>query len=34
MTSGNGRGNPLEFIRDSSGVVRWIRVVGRIAKKE
>ena len=34
MTSGNGRGNPLEFIRDSSGVVRWIRVVGRIARKE
>jgi len=34
MTSGNGRGNPLEFIRDGSGVVRWIRVVGRIAKKE
>ena len=34
MTSGNGRGNPLEFIRDSSGAVRWIRVVGRIAKKE
>ena len=34
MTSGNGRGNPLEFIRDSSGVVKWIRVVGRIAKKE
>jgi len=34
MTSGNGRGNPLEFIRDSGGVVRWIRVVGRIAKKE
>jgi CubicO group peptidase (beta-lactamase class C family) len=34
MTSGNGRGNPLEFIRDGSGAVRWIRVVGRIAKKE
>ena len=34
MTSGNGRGNPLEFIRDSNGVVRWIRVVGRIARKE
>ena len=34
MTSGNGRGNPLEFIRDDSGVVRWIRVVGRIARKE
>ena len=34
MTSGNGRGNPLEFIRDANGAVRWIRVVGRIAKKE
>ena len=34
VTSGNGRGNPVEFIRDSSGVVRWVRVVGRIAKKE
>lgn len=34
MTSGNGRGNPLEFIRDGSGAVRWIRVVGRIARKE
>jgi CubicO group peptidase (beta-lactamase class C family) len=34
VTSGNGRGNPVEFIRDPSGAVRWVRVVGRIARKE
>lgn len=34
VTSGNGRGNPLEFIRDSTGNVRWVRYVGRIARKE
>ena len=34
VTSGNSRGNPVEFIRDAKGAVRWIRVVGRIARKE
>lgn len=34
ITSGNSRGNPVEFIRDSKGDVRWIRVVGRIARKD
>ena len=34
VTSGNSRGNPVEFIRDSAGAVRWVRVVGRIARKE
>ena len=34
VTSGNTRGNPIEFIRASDGTVGWIRVVGRIAKKE
>jgi hypothetical protein len=34
VTSGNGRGNPVEFIRDASGVVLWVRVVGRIARRE
>lgn len=33
VTSGNQKGNPVEFIRDSSGQVRWIRVVGRIARR-
>jgi uncharacterized protein (DUF885 family) len=34
VTDGNNRGNPVEFIRDASGAVRWIRSVGRIARKE
>lgn len=34
VTSGNSRGNPIEFIRDESGQVRWIRYVGRIARKD
>ena len=34
VVSGNSRGNPVEFIRDASGAVRWIRSVGRIARKE
>lgn len=33
VTGGNQKGNPVEFIRDSAGQVRWIRVVGRIARK-
>lgn len=34
VTSGNNRGNPIEFIRDPSGTVRWVRYIGRIARKE
>ena len=26
-------GQPVEFIRDSSGAVAWVRVNGRIARK-
>jgi CubicO group peptidase (beta-lactamase class C family) len=28
------RGMPVEFVRDDSGVVRWVRVNGRIARKD
>ena len=34
VTSGNGRGNPVEFIRRPDGTVGWIRVIGRIARRE
>lgn len=34
VTSGNSRGNPVEFIRTPAGVVAWVRVVGRIARRE
>ena len=34
VMGGNGRGNPIEFIRDGSGAVRWVRYIGRIARKE
>jgi CubicO group peptidase (beta-lactamase class C family) len=34
ITSGSSRGNPVEFLRTPDGVVGWIRVVGRIARKE
>ena len=34
ITSGNSRGNPVEFLRRPDGTVGWIRVVGRIARKE
>jgi hypothetical protein len=30
VTSGNSRGNPVEFIRRADGTVGWARVVGRI----
>ena len=33
VTSGNSRGNPIEFIRDEAGGVGWIRYIGRIARK-
>jgi CubicO group peptidase (beta-lactamase class C family) len=31
ITDGNDRGQSIEFIRDASGVVKWVRVVGRVA---
>lgn len=34
VTSGNSRGNPIEFLRDKGGAVRWARYVGRIARKD
>lgn len=33
VASGSQQGNPVEFIRRDDGTVGWIRVVGRIAKK-
>jgi CubicO group peptidase (beta-lactamase class C family) len=33
VTSGPQRGNPIEFLRTPDGAVRWVRVVGRIARK-
>jgi hypothetical protein len=34
VTSGGQRGNPIEFIRRADGTIGWIRVVGRIARKD
>jgi CubicO group peptidase (beta-lactamase class C family) len=31
VTDGSDRGQSIEFVRDDNGVVRWIRVVGRVA---
>jgi len=31
ITAGNARGQTIEFVRDSSGKVNWVRVVGRVA---
>ena len=31
VTDGNDRGQSIEFIRDASGAVKWVRVVGRVA---
>jgi CubicO group peptidase (beta-lactamase class C family) len=31
ITEGNDRGQTIEFVRDASGRVQWVRVVGRIA---
>ena len=33
ITSGNSRGNPIEFVRNDQGDIGWIRIVGRIAQK-
>lgn len=34
VTSGNQKGNPVEFIRNAKGEVGWVRLVGRIARKD
>ena len=34
VTAGANRGNPTEFIRKPDGTVGWVRVVGRIARKD
>jgi hypothetical protein len=34
VTDGNDRGQGIEFVRDGSGRVNWIRVVGRVAVHE
>ena len=34
VTSGNQRGNPVEFVRNAKGAVGWVRLVGRIARKD
>jgi hypothetical protein len=31
VTEGPDRGQSIEFVRDDSGTVNWIRVVGRVA---
>ncbi len=31
VTDGSERGQSIEFVRDQAGVVRWVRVVGRVA---
>ena len=31
ITDGLSRGQSIEFIRDATGVVKWVRVVGRVA---
>ena len=31
VTGGNDKGQTIEFIRDASGGVKWVRVVGRVA---
>jgi CubicO group peptidase (beta-lactamase class C family) len=33
VTDGNDRGQSIEFIRDGSGAVKWVRVVGRVAAR-
>jgi CubicO group peptidase (beta-lactamase class C family) len=34
ITDGNDRGQSIEFVRSTDGVVKWIRVVGRVAVRE
>jgi CubicO group peptidase (beta-lactamase class C family) len=34
VTSGSQKGNPVEFVRNAKGEVGWVRIVGRIARKD
>ena len=34
VTEGNDRGQSIEFVRDATGRVNWIRVVGRVAVRQ
>jgi CubicO group peptidase (beta-lactamase class C family) len=34
ITEGNDRGQSVEFVRDRSGKVNWVRVVGRVALRQ
>ena len=34
VTSGNSKGNPVEFIRTPDGKIGWVRYVGRIARRD
>jgi CubicO group peptidase (beta-lactamase class C family) len=34
ITDGSDRGQSIEFIRDASGAVKWVRVVGRVAVRQ
>jgi CubicO group peptidase (beta-lactamase class C family) len=34
ITDGADRGQSIEFIRDASGAVKWVRVVGRVAVRQ
>ena len=34
VTDGNDKGQSIEFLRDGSGAVKWVRVTGRIALRE
>jgi CubicO group peptidase (beta-lactamase class C family) len=34
VTSGNAKGNPIEFVRKPDGTIGWVRYVGRIARKD
>ena len=33
VTDGNDRGQSIEFVRDPSGSIQWVRVVGRVARR-
>ena len=33
VMDGADRGQSIEFVRDAAGVVQWIRVVGRVARR-
>jgi hypothetical protein len=34
ITDGNDKGQTIEFVRDQSGKVNWVRVVGRVAVRQ